>query len=343
MTNRPLAFCDLDGWEGDDHEAALAAFRQSFEQLRADYPLLPEPGNEPARSYFEINFQPQRATSGDSERGAFFTGYYEPILRGSRLRSERFRVPLLRRPDDLVTLVDDHLRASSGDALTHVRIMDDGSKVAFATREQIEGGCLDDQALALMYLDDAVDAFFLHIQGSGLIELDYGERVRVSYSAKNGHPYTSIGRELIADGVFCEADMNLPALVDWLKADPERAQRTMWRNASYIFFEERGPADEVSAVGARNIPLTAGRSLAVDASLHALGLPMFVSVDRLAGDGGAADFRRLMIAQDVGSAIRGPARGDIFYGTGEEAGRRAGVTRHFGNLYVLLPRAHGAG
>ncbi len=339
MSGARISVAALDGWPADDAEAALAAFSQSFSILRQTYPDLPPPSDTPARDYFERHFVAEPVVSPDNGGTGLFTGYFEPVLRGSRHRHGRFQVPLLKRPPDLVTLVDDALRASAGDALTHARRLEDGTVEAYPTRREIEEGCLDGFGLAFAYLEDAVDAFFLHVQGSGLIELDDGSSVRVSYAAKNGHPYTSLGAELIRLGEIAADDMSLARLAEWLRADEVRGRAFMWRNASYIFFEELGPGDAASAVGVRDIPLTAGRSLAVDASVHPIGSAMFVVVPDLADpDRGEAPFARLMVAQDVGSAIRGAVRGDIYYGTGDEAGAMAGQTRHYGQLYRLVPR-----
>jgi len=347
VTYHPLAYANLPGWANDDHSAALSAFRHSIERLRDIYPNLPDPENTPARRYFEQHFVPHQivpetgAEQGGGIEGVssgLFTGYYEPVLQGARQRSGRFHVPLLRRPNDLETLLDDSLRASAGNSLTHAR-RSSGGLEPYPIRQDIEQGCLDGQGLELLYLESPVDAFFLHVQGSGLVELDDGSRVRVSYAAKNGHPYTSIGKALIADGAISASDMSLQTLAAWLRADKNRAQQLMWRNQSYIFFKELGDAATVSTVGVLSTPLTPGRSLAVDAGIHALGLPMFVAIDDLPGASGPT--RRLMIAQDVGSAIRGAVRADIFYGTGRDAGDLAGLTKHPGCLYALLPRRGG--
>lgn len=336
MTRHPLAFEDLPGWAGDDHAAALRCFRHSFTQLRAAFPALPEPdGAISARQYFESHFQPQRIESATGNGDGLLTGYYEPVLAGARTRSARYPIPLLRRPDDLETLRADSLRASADATLTHARRTSLGLE-PYPTRQEIEQGCLADSGLELLFLADPIDAFFLHIQGSGVVELDDGSRVRVTYAAKNGHPYTSIGKTLIDEGAIAAEDMSLQTLRAWLAADRARAERVMWRNKSYIFFSELGDAASVDQVGVHDIPLTPGRSIAVDASIHAIGLPLFISARELPGQPGACN--RLMIAQDVGSAIRGAARADIFYGSGAAAGERAGMTRHHGTFYRLRPR-----
>lgn len=335
MTYEPIAFAALPGWELDDHDAALRAFRNSFDHLRKSFPALAAPSTATSpRAYFEEHFQAHRILPEKS--GSLFTGYYEPVLKGSRTRSSAYEIPLLNRPDDLVTVIDDSLRASAGTALTHALQTPDGPK-PYATRQEIEQGHLDGRNLEFVFLKDPVEAYFLHIQGSGLIELDDGNRIRVSYAAKNGHPYTSIGKILTDRGDISAKDMSLQALSVWLRADTGRARRLMWQNKSYIFFHELGDATATSATGVHGIPLTPDRSLAVDADCHPIGLPVFLNITDAPGTSPAADFRRLMVAQDVGSAIRGTARGDIFYGTGPRAGEKAGLTKHPGDMYVLLP------
>lgn len=346
-----VSFRDLPGWEQDDHAAALQAFLKSSSHfskskvksgnsgevalLRGEAKAKAEHPAE-ARAFFETHFTPHRII----HRGAhgLVTGYYEPVLPGSRVRGGQFQTPVYRRPPDLVNVIDDSLRASAGENLTHARRLADGHLVPYPTRQEIESGALAGQGLELLYLADPVDAFFMHIQGSGMIELPDGSRVRLSYDGKNGHPYTSIGRHLIELGVFKADDVTLDALVEWLRADPERAHEVMWKNASFVFFRELIGEEAHSPLGTKDIPLTPGRSLAVDASIHALGTPIYVVAPGLTHADGGKPFQRLMIAQDVGSAIRGPERGDIFFGTGDEAGRQAGITKHPAIFFVLLPR-----
>lgn len=225
-------------------------------------------------------------------------------------------------------------------SLTHARQGPSGIE-PYPTRQQIEEGALEGIASPILYLADPVDAFFLHVQGSGLIELDDGDRVRIGYDGKNGHPYSSVGRYIISLGAMTAEEATLDSIKDWLKADARRGREAMWQNASYIFFRELGPASETATLGVRNIPLTAGRSLAVDAECHELGLPVFVVAPELDPAGLGRGTFRLMMSQDVGSAIRGPERGDLFYGVGDEAGRLAGTTKHRGNFFVLMPKPAG--
>jgi membrane-bound lytic murein transglycosylase A len=192
-----------------------------------------------------------------------------------------------------------------------------------------------------MYFADPVDVFFLHVQGSGRVRLPDCRMVRVTYDGKNGHPYTSIGRHLIDTGEIGADQMSLPALAAWLKAEPKRGRRTMQRNASFVFFREMSGPEADAAQGVNGIPLTEGRSLAVDTSVHAIGTPIYVAAPTLTHGGsqrGETGFSRLMIAHDVGSAIRGPERGDIYFGSGDAAGQMAGITKHPVTFTVLLPR-----
>lgn len=332
----PVPFSDLPGWEEDDHAAGLSAFLRSGVENFSEAQAALCGGAAGARRYFETWFTPHRVIHGVGE--GLLTGYYEPVLAGSRVRTGPFQTPVHARPPDLVNLVAESMRGAAGAGLTHAR-KDGEHIVPYATREEIECGALDGLGLEILYLADPVDAFFMHVQGSGLIELTDGTRVRLTYDGKNGHPYTSIGRVLIETGAFRADELTMDVLGKWLRADPERGRQLMWRNTSYVFFRELAEAEAPSAIGAMGVPLTPGRSLAIDTGIHALGTPIYIVAPALThADDEGGPFRRLMIAQDVGSAIRGPERGDIYFGTGSEAGRRAGITRHRGNFFVLLPR-----
>jgi membrane-bound lytic murein transglycosylase A len=235
-----------------------------------------------------------------------------------------------------VNLVEESQRGALADSLTHARRTADGL-VPYATRAEIEQGALNGLGLEFLWLENPVDVFFMHIQGSGRIELDDGTSVRISYDGKNGHPYTSVGRYLIDNGLFPSDQMSLDALKEWLDAHPEQGRRAMWQNASFVFFRELSGREAESALGVLDIPLTPGRSLAVDAGYHVIGTPVFVAAPELTHATPPRGFQRLMIAQDVGSAIRGPERGDLYFGSGDEAGKLAGVTKHPGRFVVLLP------
>ncbi len=274
------------------------------------------------------------AVEHSAPRG-LLTGYFEPIVDGSRTPDHRFRVPLHRRPPDLVNVVAESERADPGVAYTHMRQTANGL-VPYPTRAEIDAGALEGQSLELIWLADPVDAFFAQVQGSLRVRLPDGTLVGLTYDGKNGHPYTSIGRILIDRGEIEPAAMSLERLGTWARSDEARGRKLMQHNASYVFFRE---TDDASAQGVLGTPLLPGRSLAVDTAHVALGLPVFVDAPSLRHWGRRAPFRRLMVAHDVGSAIRGPERGDIYFGAGTLAGKRAGITKHPVDFYVLLPRA----
>jgi membrane-bound lytic murein transglycosylase A len=209
----------------------------------------------------------------------------------------------------------------------------------YYTREQIEQGVLKGRNLELVYLADPVDAFFMQIQGSARVQLDDGTLMRVGYDGKNGHPYASIGRRLAELGILATEALSLQTLKAWLSADRERGRKAMWHNPSYIFFREMGDGNDTGPLGALGAPLTPGRSIAIDPAYHPLGTPIFVTAEGMAHVEKSGQFARLMIAQDVGSAIKGPERGDLYFGTGEAAGKLAGATRHKGHFAVLVPNS----
>lgn len=353
----PVPFAELPGWADDDHLAAFKAFLSSCSRVQAMAKLPPKAGRAAipaalvaacdaanamaakatkvqARAFFESRFQPRRVVHEAAQ--GLLTGYYEPLIEGSRVREGKFQTPIFRRPPDLVNVVDETQRAAPATAFTHMRQTQAGL-VPYATRAEIEGGALHGKQLELLYLADPVDVFFLQVQGSGRIRLPDGTIVRVHYDGKNGHPYTSIGRYLIEKGLFAADKMSLGALGRWLRADPARGRLVMQQNASYVFFREL-PNDAEAPLGAMMAPLTSGRSLAVDPRFHALGGPVYVNAPTLTHAVKGKPFQRLMIAHDVGSAIKGPERGDIYFGSGEAAGRIAGITKHPGHFYVLEAR-----
>ncbi len=337
---KPVSFAEIEGWAADDHAAAFAVLQKSCRKRPAGNSACDEAlalgekvGRETARRFFEAHFVPHRV---EGVPPGLVTGYYEPELAGSRERNGRFQVPVYGRPDDIVQVKPDLLRALHNDGRSVMR-RDGEQLVPYYTRAEIESGALEGRGLELLYLDDPIELFFMQIQGSGRVRLTDGSWVRLGYAAKNGHSYTSIGRLLAERGEKPPQGLTMEGLKSWLRADPARGRALMHENKSYVFFHELPEAEAGQGpVGAQGVPLTPGRSLAVDASYHALGTPIFVMAPDLAA--GGAPFRRLMIAQDVGSAIRGPQRGDIFFGTGEEAGRIAGTTKEAGRFFILLPK-----
>ena len=343
-----VGFAELDGWRADDQALAFQALLRSCGKAPgkggaeaaggcAEAHALAssgEVGRDAARTFFEANYTPYRVVG--TKKPGLVTGYYEPEVDGARERSSGFQVPVYGHPGDLVALTPDELRARFNDRLTAMRKTSDGL-VPYYTREEIDGGALEGRGLEILYLADPVELFFMQVQGSGRVRLADGTKLRLGYAGKNGHPYTSIGKLLIERGDGKVGATSMQMIKDWLRADAVRGQKLMWENRSYVFFKERaGEKAEFGPIGAEGVALTPGRSLAVDASYHALGLPIFVEAGEIKGLDGSP-FRRLMIAQDVGSAIRGPERGDIFWGSGDEAGAIAGGTLAPARFIVLRP------
>jgi membrane-bound lytic murein transglycosylase A len=360
VTFDPIAFSDVTGWADDDHLAAWKAFLASCGPILKTARPQPKPGGpdykqalldvckralaeakpggvltrEGARRFFETHFRPHRVHG--AKTAGLLTGYYEPLIKGSRIRTAEFSVPIYRRPPDLVNIVAESERGAKSAAATHMRKTERGIE-PFPTRAEIEQGSLSGQGLELMYFEDPVDVFFMQVQGSARVQLPDGEKVRIGYAGKNGYPYTSIGRVLIDQGEISASAMSLQALKRWLQTNSEHARAVMWKNESYVFFRELSGSDAKGPVGANDIPLQPRRSLAVDTSYYALGTPIFVDAPAITHATASGVFRRLMIAQDVGSAIKGPERGDIYFGSGDKAGKIAGTTKHPGNFFVLLP------
>ena len=358
---RPVQFRDLPGWEVDDHSGALHALLRScaaLEERADDSPLDIAPlggrvgdwraacaeaggveGAAEARAFFESHFTPYEARNNRRAKG-LFTGYFEPELRGALRADERYRVPLYRRPQDLVSVDLGQFRSELAGERIAGRVAD-GALEPYATRAEIDTGALAEQGLELAWVDDPLDAFFLHIQGSGRIAFEDGTKRRVAYAGTNGHVYFAIGRRLVDLGAFTPAQVTMPAIRDWLAANPDRAPEVMRENASYVFFrwlEEGQGAD--GPVGTQGVVLTARRSLAVDRRFVPLTVPIWLDVEAPDPDPAKEDrrLRRLMVAQDTGGAIRGPVRGDVYWGTGDEAGSVAGRMKHRGRYWLLLPR-----
>ena len=337
---KPISFAEIEGWAADDQSAALPALVKSCRRRPAAnsackdvLALGDKVDRDAARRFFETHYIPYRV---EEEHPGLVTGYYEPEVNGSRERTGKFQVPVYRRPDDLVQVTPDLLRAFYNDGLSVMR-RNGEELVPYYTRAEIESGALSGRGLELLYLDDPVELFFMQIQGSGRVRLTDGSWVRLGYAAKNGHPYTSIGKRL-AERSDRPKDLTMEGLKSWLRADPARGRALMQENKSYVFFRELPQAEAGDGpIGAQGVPLTPGRSLAVDAAYHKLGSPVFVTAPDLKGEDGKP-FRRLMIAQDVGSAIRGPERGDIFFGTGDAAGAIAGTTHEKARFFILLPK-----
>jgi membrane-bound lytic murein transglycosylase A len=335
------SFGSLPGWQQADLEASLASFQRGCAVLLqkpdttamggvgyagtvADWRAACAQAQGDARRFFESSFTPY-AVGGE----ALFTGYYEPQIKGRRSKGGAFQTPVYGLPDDLV-------RVNLGlfnSRLTGENIsgrLEGHRLVPYATRAEINARGA--AAPVLFYTDDPISFFFLQIQGSGRVTFEDGSTIRIGYAGANGQPYTAIGRTLIADGSLKREDVSLQSIRAWLAAHPDRAQAVMETDKSYIFFEERSMGDvALGSTGTLGAALTPQASLAVDARLHALGAPFYVAAD------GPDTLHGLLVAQDTGGAIRGAARGDIFFGFGAEAERRAGMMKAPGRLYLLLP------
>lgn len=348
-----LAFTDLAGWDADDHGAALSTFRRTCRAIAEERPSLrtalpaddglkracaaaPDPSTAGSvKAFFEDLFAPFEVVP-PSGRG-FLTGYFEPEYDGSLTQTESFPAPLLARPDDLASV-------PQGEAWPGLAGLQAARRTAagyepYPDRGAIEDGALGALATPIVFLRDPVDAFIVHVQGSARIRLPDGRTVRVAYAGRNGYPFTAPGRIIVERGHVPLPEMNLERLTAWLRANPEEGREIMRLNRSYIFFrlaDELAPED--GPIGGAGVPLTAGRSLAVDRNLWSYGLPFWLEGEAPQPGGGGAPLARLTIAQDTGTAITGPARGDLFVGTGAAAGTRAGMLRHPSRFVVLLPK-----
>ena len=347
LSLNPVAFDFLPGWRQDAHAVAVVAFRRScarpagggiagaaahWRPICADAGHVGANDHPAARRFFEKWFVPYLATDRGRPAG-LFTGYYEAELHGSRKRHDSYQVPLYVRPPDLVTVELGKFRAEWKGKRIAGRV-DKGRLTPFETRAAIDKGALAGRGLELLWVNDPVDAFFLHIQGSGRVRMDDGGILRVGYAGQNGHRYVSIGKELINRGQITREAMSMQAIRAWLQSHPTQGAALMARNPSFIFFHV---IDGEGPVGAQGVALTPGRSLAVDRRFVPLGLPVWLdTTDPL---NPAQPLRRLVVTQDTGGAIKGPVRGDLFWGFGDEAAQRAGHMKQTGRYYLLLPRS----
>ena len=348
-----LDFAGLPGWKDDRHSFAFDAFRRcATHALDTPYKtgsagvegtaFLPAYAaalaagtldDAAARAFFEHHFLPFHVRSAQP---GFVTGFYEPEVEASPVRTAHFSVPLLAPPANLARIDDGNRPAGLDPYLAFGRESENGI-VEYFDRREIEGGALGKSAIALAWLADPVDAFFIHVQGAARLVMPGGEVRRVTYAAKSGHRFTGPGRVLSEMGEIPPDEVTMQSIRDWFAANPDRVNKILHQNRSYIFFREAKVDDfALGPVAAAKVPLTAGRSVAVDKSIHTFGTPFFIHAPALLAFANEP-FRRLMIAQDTGSAIVGPARGDLFAGSGDAAGEIAGVVKHRADFYALLP------
>ncbi len=344
-----VEFADLPGWDetedGADNGALQAIYRScaSFSRQprsrvlgadgiagtigdwRAVCDDALEVSHANLRTWFETRFLPIAVAAGDGADG-LFTGYFEPDLRGSRRRQGPYQHPLYKRPPDLVT-------EGRGDGRKVGRRVG-GQLVPYHARAEIDGGALAGRGLEILWLDDPLDSFFLHIQGSGRVRLDTGETIRIGYAAGNGRRYLAIGRELLSRGVIPRGEATMQGIRRWLEANPQTQDEILHLNESYVFFRE---LDGPGPVGAQGVALTAEHSLAVDPRYVPLGIPVWLDTTHPLRP--SEPFRRLMVAQDTGGAIKGVVRGDVFWGSGDTAGLAAGAMKQKGRYWLLVPKA----
>ena len=309
ITHEVLSFSDLEGWEGDDHESALKVFLDTCGDIKGpDWRALCALAHDQrdAKAFFELFFRPVLVRDGQPAK---FTGYFEPELDGSRVQTERFRYPVYRQPRE--------------------------AKLSnpWLTRRDIETtGVLTGRGLEIAWVDDPVELFFLQIQGSGRIRLPDGSHIRVGYGGSNGHDYRSIGVEMARRGYLSIHQASATTIRNWVKSNPDRGREVLHHNPSYVFFREiRDVSPEEGPKGAMNRSITARRSVAIDPKYVPLGAPVWIEKN------GANPMRRLMVAQDTGSVIKGAQRADIFMGTGDAAGQDAATMKDGGRMVVLMP------
>jgi membrane-bound lytic murein transglycosylase A len=352
-----LSFTQIAGWRQDDHTLAFAAFLRSAHRIAETPPKRRHPAvdlnaldavarhairsgpvtGDAARRFFEDHFRPARI-----DADGFVTGYYEPELAASPVRTGNFTVPLYRRPPDLID-VDDGNRPADWDRQIRFGRQTDAGIEPYFDRAAIEGGALAGKGLELAWLADPVDAYFVHVQGSARLRMTGGGLMRIAFDGKSGHAYTSIGRLAVERGHLSAAAADKSGLATWLRQNPRDGRNLMHQNRSCIFFRHTPQiTSEEGPIGAAGVPLTGGRSLAVDRTLMTFHTPVWIDAAGVRDPdappaANATRFRRLMIAQDTGSAIFGPARGDLFFGSGDEAGEQAGRVRHRAAMTILLP------
>jgi membrane-bound lytic murein transglycosylase A len=361
----PIEWNALNGWETDDHAAAFATFLTSCRPLlrasvregdkRPMYLALTQVcrqalavgrlTDDQARIFFEHNFRPLHITKlGDS--AGLLTGYYEPIVDGSRFPTGIFKVPIYRRPPDLVP------PRGTGPGFPNkgqsLRRTSSGALVPYYDRGQILDGALDGKHLEICWIKNQSDALGIQIEGSARVRLEDGTILRINYDGHNGYPFVPVSRILIERNIIPRKEMSLERIREWMHANPQTAEEVLRQNRSFVFFrivglsepkDAQDAAHDREAVGAQGVPLTPGRSIAIDNALHVYGTPFFIQADLpFTGEKGSVSFDRLMIAQDTGSAIVGPARADIFWGAGDRAGQLANHVHHPGNFALLVPR-----
>ena len=332
----------IEGWHEDRmsetwpalvHNCSRLGTRKAWKPICDAAGSLPDPSDDQAREFYETWFVAHELHGQKNRHDGLMTGYYEPLLFGSMSRDRRYRHPIYREPDDLLKVDLGSLYPDLKGKRVRGRIQGK-SVVPYYSRAQIESDLELLEGSELLWLDDRDDVFFLHIQGSGRVQMDDGTTVGVGYANQNGHPYVAIGRILLEWGELEREDISLFTIRQWLRDHPEQAVELLNRNPSYVFFNLRPDVSD-GPIGSLNVPLTPQRSIAIDPALVPLGSPMWIQTN-LPGQPDVA-YRRLVIAQDTGGAIKGPLRGDLFWGHGPEAEQQAGIMKERVRMLVLLP------
>ncbi len=340
----PVSWSSLQNWESDNHSDVWHGFLKSCRKLEQPQwqtvCLLANNSGDlsdtEAREFFESHFEVRPVLAEGGVEEGLITGYYEPLLQGSWEKSEEYRYPLYGVPEDLLVVDLGDVYPQLKDMRLRGKLI--GNKVVpYYDRAQLDDNLDLLQGNEILWVNNLVDVFFLHVQGSGQIQLDDGSRVAVGYAQQNGHPYQSIGRVLIEMGELAQEEVTLFTIRDWLKANPNQLNDVLAKNPSYIFFELRD-ADADGPVGSLNVTLTPRRSIAVDRNVIPLGAPVWLQTTL--PDEQQSPLNQLMLAQDTGGAIKGHVRADVFWGQGDEAEQMAGLMKQQGRLYVLLPKGY---
>jgi membrane-bound lytic murein transglycosylase A len=344
-TLKPVNWPDVAFWQEDAVSEAWAAFmnscatlvkRTAWQAVCTEAAGMTTPSDAAVRTFFEQRFQPYQATQEDGSKEGLVTGYYEPLLKGDRVRTARARFPIYAAPDDLITVDLASLYPELKNLRLRGRLV--GNKVVpYLTRKEIELPSANGNSFKgtpIAWAEDPVDLFFLQIQGSGRIELPDGSHLRVGYADQNGHPYQSIGKLLVERGELKLEQASMQGIKDWGAKNPDKLPELLASNPSFVFFREL-PNGLTGPLGALGVPLTGGRSIAVDPRFLPLGAPVFLATTQ---PNSSQALNRLVMAQDTGGAIRGGVRADFFWGFGNEAGEQAGRMKQRGRMWVLLPR-----
>ncbi|WP_377292485.1 murein transglycosylase A [Rhizobium sp. SG2393] len=359
----PLSWMDVPGWDRDDPSPVLSTMSRcrlylegggkpykpghvgvTADDLLSAYRQIPRSADnaEAARHALQSAFVPFLVRPAAGKRG-FVTAFYEPEVEVSAVADDTYRFPFYRRPADLIDLDADNRPGDIDPGIVFGRQLTDGSIGLYPDRRAIDEGALQGQGLEIAYARSKVDVFFAHVQGAARLMFRDGQITRITYAAKAGHAFSPIGKHLMDLGELDPAIVSMQTIRAWLAAHPERVDEILWHNRSYIFFREAAVEDAaLGPVAAAKVALEPDRSLAVDRTIHTFGTPFFIVSETLTRLDDGQPFARTLLALDTGSAIIGPARGDIFTGSGYEAGERAGAVRNAADFYVLLPKATAA-